>query len=338
MRSPSLSELPPPPHGQTGWPWTEAAPAAPDRMPNGISWPRISIVTPSYNQGQFIEETIRSVLLQGYPDLEYIIVDGGSSDATVDILKKYKDWLTYWVSEPDDGQADAINKGLDKASGVVFGFLNSDDSYQESILTTVAESYCRSAIKERYCGAFSVINFNEQDEAIIRPDHDLAFERWITHSVSLHQPGVFWATNLLNSVGGFDKKYRYAFDRKFFIQLVMMGVKFAFHDDVIAARFRIHSASKTFQEEMNGCGFKREFAELSSEILCAAPLEYRYRYRSYQRQNYMSHALSGEKGVPDFRKGLLSYFNVLVRYPDAVASRFFWGMLLRYIWRLIREY
>src|SRR5215210_2926066 len=92
---------------QVGWPWTSGS-------NNGIheaktSLPKISIVTPSYNQGQFIEETIRSVLLQNYPNLEYIIIDGGSKDDTVKIIKKYEPWLTYWVSEKDHGQAEAIN-------------------------------------------------------------------------------------------------------------------------------------------------------------------------------------------------------------------------------------
>lgn len=123
--TPILSDLPPPPPGRTGWPWTETTPAEPDGEHRAR--PRITIITPSFNQAAFIEETIRSVLLQGYPNLEYIVVDGGSSDGTVDILKKYSPWIFHWVSEPDCGQSDAINKGLARATGEWVNWLNSDD-------------------------------------------------------------------------------------------------------------------------------------------------------------------------------------------------------------------
>jgi len=106
VRAVGLTDLPPPPPGRTGWPWTEESPA-PANAP--ARWPRVTIVTPSYNQGRFIEETIRSVQLQGYENLEHIVVDGGSTDETLAVVRRYEPFLTSWTSEPDDGQADAIN-------------------------------------------------------------------------------------------------------------------------------------------------------------------------------------------------------------------------------------
>jgi glycosyltransferase involved in cell wall biosynthesis len=138
MNSPVLIDLPPPPLGKRGWPWTTEIKALPPKRPDGSRWPRISIVTPSYNQGQFIEETIRSVLLQGYPDLQYMIIDGGSTDHSVKIIKKYEPWLDYWVSEQDRGQSHAINKGFCRSTGVLLGWLNSDDVLLPSALATVA--------------------------------------------------------------------------------------------------------------------------------------------------------------------------------------------------------
>ncbi|MFZ9937930.1 MAG: glycosyltransferase, partial [Luteolibacter sp.] len=107
MRCPTLVELPVPPHGCHGWPWDLQSGPVPDLQNDGRPWPKISIVTPSYNQGRYIEETIRSILLQGYPDLEYFIMDGGSTDETVEIIRKYEPWLAGWVSEKDKGQSDA---------------------------------------------------------------------------------------------------------------------------------------------------------------------------------------------------------------------------------------
>ena len=138
MRCPTLKDLPPPPPGKTGWPWTEESPQLPDGMPDGSAWPRISIVTPSFNQGQFIEETIRSVLLQGYPELEYMIIDGGSTDQSVDIIRQYDRWITYWVSEPDRGQSNAINKGLKVSDGDIIAWINSDDTYYPEAYSAVA--------------------------------------------------------------------------------------------------------------------------------------------------------------------------------------------------------
>ena len=139
MRCPTVKELPSPSPRKTGWPWTEESPRLPATHSDGSPWPRISIITPSYNQGQFLEETIRSVLLQGYPNLEYFIIDGGSKDESVDIIKQYEPWLTYWPSEPDRGQSHAVNKGFAMASGDIVAWLNSDDQYLQGTMKTIAK-------------------------------------------------------------------------------------------------------------------------------------------------------------------------------------------------------
>src|SRR5687768_1599060 len=119
MRCPRLSDLPPPPPDKQGWPWTEESQRLPDPVRPGTPWPRLTVITPSFNQGHFLEATIRSVLLQGYPDLEYMVLDAASTDNSVDILKKYAPWLSYWVSKPDGGQSAAINRGLKMGSGLL---------------------------------------------------------------------------------------------------------------------------------------------------------------------------------------------------------------------------
>jgi glycosyltransferase involved in cell wall biosynthesis len=141
MHCPSLFELPPPPHGYTGWPWTAEAKHLPDLKPNGDAWPLISVITPSYNQAEYLEATIRSILLQGYPNLEYMVMDGGSTDGSVDIIQKYAPWLTYWQSQPDGGQYKAIQTGFERSTGDVMAWLNSDDLYFPWTLGVIGELF-----------------------------------------------------------------------------------------------------------------------------------------------------------------------------------------------------
>lgn len=138
---PTIATLPPPPRGRRGWPWTVEPSPLPATQADGAPWPRVSIVTPSYNQGAFIEETIRSVLLQGYPNLEYAVVDGGSTDESVAIIQRYEPWLARWVSAKDDGQSDAINKGMASATGDILGWLNSDDYFAPGALGLAAIAF-----------------------------------------------------------------------------------------------------------------------------------------------------------------------------------------------------
>jgi glycosyltransferase involved in cell wall biosynthesis len=177
-------------------------------MPDRKPWPKISIVTPSYNQGQFIEETIRSVLFQGYPNLEYIIIDGGSTDNTVEIIKKYEDKITYWVSENDNGQTQAINKGFSRASGEIVAYLNSDDIYMPYTLRLVAEIFTKFRQVQWLTGFKSHLNAGY----IVSPDVNVTFLydkklfRKGLHILPIlgwnQQPSTFWTSELFKKVGG----------------------------------------------------------------------------------------------------------------------------------------
>jgi glycosyltransferase involved in cell wall biosynthesis len=209
--SPDLAALPPPPEGRVGWPWTEASVRLPERTPNGERWPRVSVVTPSYNQAPFLEATLRSVLLQGYPDLEYIVVDGGSADGSTDILQRYEPWLTHWVSEPDEGQSHAINKGFARSTGEILAWLNSDDLYEPNAVARVARHFVHTPA----CALLYGRGWYVDDDGLktgscdwIRPfDREL----FLTSNFIL-QPAAFWRRWLWEQAGELDVSYHWAMD------------------------------------------------------------------------------------------------------------------------------
>lgn len=128
-----------------------------ETTPDGKPWPKISIVTVSYNMVNYIEDTILSVISQQYPNLEYIVIDGGSKDGTVDIIKKYEEWITYWISEPDNGMYDAIQKGFSKATGEIMAYINSDDKFHYNALFTAAAIFSSEEDVEWILGRASFI-------------------------------------------------------------------------------------------------------------------------------------------------------------------------------------
>jgi glycosyltransferase involved in cell wall biosynthesis len=218
-------------------------------MARGSAWPRITIVTPSFNQGQFLEETIRSVLLQGYPNLEYMVIDGGSTDNSVEIIKKYESWLAYWVSEKDRGQCHAINKGWQRATGELIAYLSSDDTYLPGALSCAAEAWCLDRDATAVVGAVQATD--DQSRPVGKPmiprlptpapldltviDH----EQWL-----LPQQSAFWSRTALDKVGRWLREaLHYTMDRELYYRLCPTG-KVVLVEDVLGT-YRFHETSKS---------------------------------------------------------------------------------------------
>jgi glycosyltransferase involved in cell wall biosynthesis len=249
MRYPRLGELPAPPPEMRGWPWTVDTPQLPETMPDGRPWPRISVVTPSYNQGQYIEETIRSVLLQGYSGLEYIVIDGGSTDETINIIRRYEKWLTHWVSEPDEGQARALNKGFARANGEILAWLNSDDVYEAGVFVQVAELLQQQPDIDVLSGRCRLW-YGDCRDRMIEPsplrtlkDFLMINSNWMSGRLIV-QPEVFFRRSAFETVHGVRDQLHYSFDACLWMDMAKSGCKFA-SVDRHWANLRMHEGQKT---------------------------------------------------------------------------------------------
>lgn len=246
MRCPTLDELPSPPAGRVGWPWTEASPTVPATRVDGSSWPRVSIVTPAYNQAHYLEETIRSVLLQGYPDLEYIIIDDGSTDNTVEVIRKYEPWLAHWTTQPNQGQCAAINHGFEHVTGQIQAYLNSDDLLLPGALERVAQEIDPSKGKHVVMGRCRFTDSAGHYIGIEHPSyfesHRRVLEVWKGHTIP--QPAVFWTPEVWKTCGPVIEDLGPAWvDYGLFCRF---SKRFTFHPvDHVLATYRLHAESKT---------------------------------------------------------------------------------------------
>jgi len=211
-----------------------------------ISRPLVSIVTPSYNQGQFLEETIRSVLAQDYPHIEYIIMDGGSTDGSLELIRRYSDRLAYWESQPDRGQAHAINKGLARASGELLGWLNSDDVLLPTTVSRVVEAFERYKDIDVVYGRLERIdaNGNLVPTPLLPKDKVVFNKQLVIGECVVNQPGSLWRRRLMQRSGVLDESLNYALDYEYWIRSALDGAIFLRLPEVLA-RFRLSTASKT---------------------------------------------------------------------------------------------
>ena len=329
MSAPTLSELPPPPPGKTGWPWTEEPP-----VPAGGAagpWPRITLVTPTYNQGRYIEETIRSILLQGYPELEYVVFDGGSTDETVEILRRYDRWLSHWASERDRGQTHAINKGLDRATGEVFNWINSDDQLAPGALLEVGRAWARER-PDVLVGRGTTVELSTgrtvHEWAARPPEEPLDFIR--PHRVVMSQPSTFLSTRLVREAGGFREDLHFVMDWEFYLRIKLLrrdALRAATTGAVLSTALA-HEEAKTTRSSVS---FRREAEKILLDPGAGWTPEERREVDAFLRrledEEAITAALLGGPG------GILKIARLPFRSPELLRSRFYWGGVRRALLR-----
>lgn len=239
---------------------------APDRRMRirAMTSPSVSVVTPSFNQADFLEETILSVIGQDYTPIEYLIVDGGSTDGSVGIIRAHESKLAYWVSERDSGQAEAINKGWAKSSGDILSYLNSDDVYLPGTVKAAAELFAsRPEIDVAY-GDRIVIDERGRTKEIV-PSPEFSLDSQI--AVSLPQECVFLRRRALDSVGSLNPKFNYLMDYDLWLRMLRKGMTFH-HVGRPWAKYRVHRKAKSSAQRV---GFWRELIVVVEAYLSSDP-------------------------------------------------------------------
>lgn len=246
----AVGELPSPAGCATGWPWTDDAATLPATLPDGQEWPLISIVIPSLNQGAYLEAAVRSVLRQGYPRLELIVMDGGSTDGSLEVIRKYEPWLSHWQSGVDRGPASALHAGFGYASGDVFGVINADDFYLPGCLAAVASAFATNPAAEVVAG----------HGYFARPSGELGMpvfsDAWSARRLMygacvLVQQATFFRRTAFRRAGGFRQSGSLCWDMELWAGLARAGARFHALEAHIAA-FRLHDGSITGRPSLRG--------------------------------------------------------------------------------------
>lgn len=237
--------------------------------------PLVSIITPSYNQGQFIERTIKSVLNQTYKNIEYIVIDGNSSDNTKKILQRYRKNL-YWVSEPDNGQTHAINKGFARAKGDILAYLNSDDII---LPNTVAEIVAQFNLHPEIDMIYGDADYIDEKNRFIRPYPTAAYSfSRLVQECCICQPAAFWRKRIAEQVGLFDEKLNYAMDYDYWLRMDKKGGQIMYYKKKLSYS-RLHPATKTMSAP---CHIYKEILKICNEHAGYVSPNYVYQYLYYQ--------------------------------------------------------
>jgi glycosyltransferase involved in cell wall biosynthesis len=227
-----------------------------------MNYPKISVITPSFNQAQFLEETILSVINQNYPNLEYIVIDGGSTDHSIDIIKKYHDKITFWVSEKDNGQSEAINKGFKKATGDIVCWINSDDILLPNSLTKVADFFRSHPQHDFLTGHLLIV---DPDSKVIENSFMLKQKRWYARNGVFYiaQQSMFWKRSLFEKLGYLREDFHALMDKEFLIRVLSNNCRIGHLNETLGAiRIQKNSKSSLFFDGTGKSIWIRDQAEL----------------------------------------------------------------------------
>ena len=218
------------------------------------SSPRISIITPSFNQADYLDQTIRSVLDQNYPDLEYLIADGASTDRSVGIIKEHSERLAWWVSEKDAGQADAINKGFARATGEIIAWINSDDYYLPDTLATVAELFAANPDAGIIYG--DVLSVDGDGNPInVQRFAQYSLEDLMTFKI-ISQPGVFMRRSVLEQAGYLDLDYHFLLDHHLWLRVAQLAPMIYTPQTLAVAHYHADAKNIAHAERFGAEAFK----------------------------------------------------------------------------------
>lgn len=279
------------------------------KMPT--SQPTVSIITPSFNQGQFIQKTIDSVLTQHIANLEYIICDGGSSDNTLDVIKQYEGSLK-WISEPDKGQTDALNKGIENTHGEIIGWLNSDDIFYPNSIQTVLDYF---ATHPEIDVVYGQANFIDVADNILGL---YPTQSWDPEALKvkcfLSQPSVFFRRRVIEKAGLLNVNFDYCMDYEYWIRLMLKGAQFAYITSILSAT-RIYPETKTASAQVR---IVHEINTLLKQHLGAVPSPWLMEYATVKLRNSK---IATKKNI--FRTGI--YIPILVIYAGLKWNHMIYG-------------
>lgn len=279
---------------------------------------KVSVITPSYNQVGYLPETLASVLNQRHEEVEHIVIDGASSDGSIELLKECGASLAHWESVPDRGQAHAINKGVRLASGEIVSFLNSDDVYLPGAFEAVTRYFRQHPDCEWLCGDTLMFGTGHAT-GLVRADVPRSAAHCLNWAYTAPQPGMFWRRQLLDD--GFDEQWRYCFDHELYVRLLLAGHRCHYLPVPVAA-YRLHCESKTVAEHS---GFHAEFDAIA--IKYEAHL--RGRARNWCRATLELRRSCALIEAGDRAAALRHIIRAFATYPEACLRRPLWGCIRR---------